>query len=256
MVAIFQVVGGIVFAVWHAIEGGIPFVFQEVLLVPHLAFALCQASLLGFWAAFSRARWWARLAALLAGGIYLEAFVAIDIRDDDFALMTSIMLVVTAAALLAARWRKADLVRLGGDAPPRKSDAIRFSIRGLMLLTLFVAIATLAAKEFQKVMHSGPVLVFVSGWSLCCALTGLATVWAALSLAAPAVRSAAVLMMSAALGALLAYILNEGWETCFYLTTIMLLYTALLLGSLLVVRSCGYRLTAAVGRRDRRDGVQ
>jgi hypothetical protein len=51
-----------------------------------------------------------------------------------------------------------------------------------------------------------------------------------------------VILMSVALGWFFSYTLGEDWETYFYIMSIMFLQSLCLIGSLLAVRSCGYRL--------------
>jgi hypothetical protein len=71
---------------------------------------------------------------------------------------------------------------------------------------------------------------------------GLVSLWAAIGKARPPRRASVVFVLSPMLGAFFAFAArahNAGWV---YILLIMLLYPAALLGSLLIVRSRGYRL--------------
>lgn len=83
-------------------------------------------------------------------------------------------------------------------------------------------------------------------WVATISVTGLASVWAMLTAATPGPRAALVLAAATGSAALTAYGFNEGWDTYFYLITITVLQALVVLLSLLVVRSCGYRLRRRV----------
>lgn len=242
-VVIFQLASGIAFGVWHAVEGSLPFIYDEVLLVPLLGFALSQASLLGVWAAFSRIHWFVRAAAVGVGAIYLESLLFLGTSDDDFVLLPTTTLAVTAVALRAIRWRRVDLRCLSSDEQGLEHKSVRFSIKGLMLLTLLAAVATVAAKEFYLAVGAGSVVAFMVGWGFGAACLTTAAVWAALGPARPWLRSAGVVLAAKAVAGLLAFILDER-DAYFYLLTIEAMHVVLVLGSLIAVRSCGYRVLA------------
>jgi hypothetical protein len=85
-------------------------------------------------------------------------------------------------------------------------------------------------------------ILLMSVWALCFVAVGLAAFWATLGNGRPLGRGTVVLVLSPLLGAFFAFAANaqpHGWA---YIILTMLLYAALLLGSLLAVRSCGYRL--------------
>jgi hypothetical protein len=85
-------------------------------------------------------------------------------------------------------------------------------------------------------------ILLMTVWAMCFVALGLAALWAALGKVRPLGRGTVVLVLSPLLGAFFAFGAGappQGWA---YIILTMLLYAALLLGSLLVVRSCGYRL--------------
>ena len=75
---------------------------------------------------------------------------------------------------------------------------------------------------------------------ICFVAVGLVSLWAALGNARPLRRGSAVFVLSLALGAYLALPATAAGRV--YILLIMVLYPTALMGSLLIVRSCGYRL--------------
>jgi hypothetical protein len=61
-----------------------------------------------------------------------------------------------------------------------------------------------------------------------------------------------VLALASALGVFFSFGINEGWDSYVFVIMVMVLQAAIVLGSLLVVRSCGYRLVRqAMSHSDR-----
>ena len=239
-----HVLGGLLACGYSAVEGRIPFVLEYLPVVPHLAINLGQACLLGSWAAFSGASWWKRLAGLILGAVSLEILLAAGGGSAEFSGMAALVSVGVAGALLAARRRGARLLRIPKPPDPPASPGLRFTIRSLMLGTLVIALLIAGAKSLQETLGGGPMPFVIATWSLCFVAVGLAAVWAALGLARPLQRSLVVLALALSLGVLFSFGINEGWDTYFYIVTIMVLQAVIVLGSLLVVRSCGYRLVS------------
>ena len=84
--------------------------------------------------------------------------------------------------------------------------------------------------------------LFVPVWALCFVAVGLVSLWAMLGDASPLRRGPVVFVLSPVLGAFFAFAAGAHQAGWIYILLIMLLYPAALLASLLVVRSCGYRL--------------
>ncbi len=79
-----------------------PFGLRDILVVPLVATALCQALLLALWGATSRASPWARMAGLVAGAVYLEALFPQAMRRETLGSST-ITIAVTTLILIAVR---------------------------------------------------------------------------------------------------------------------------------------------------------
>jgi hypothetical protein len=122
-----------------------------------------------------------------------------------------------------------------------------------MLFTLVIALLLAWGRGLVTLAGRRP-QVLSAIWSLCFMVVGLAAVWASLGRARSLRRSLVVLAFSVSLGAVFSYRVCHGWESYFYVNSIAVLQAAIVLGSLLVVRTCGYRLarrTASLpGRAD------
>lgn len=211
-----------------------------ILQVPLDASVPCQAVLLAFWGATSRGLPWRRMAGLVAGAVYLEALFS-SISWPLLTGMSTITVTVTTATLLVVRTLGVSLTRPADTAQPSPSETQRFrlSIRGLMLATAAVALLSAGARAIKEAPAS--FVLFMVGWALHFVTVGLVALWAALGWGHPLWRGPAVFALSLVLGALFAF--TDGATAAGWVQTILivLLYPTLLFGSLLIVRSCGYR---------------
>lgn len=236
------------FSAW--VHQRLPRIALEFLpLVAAVGVLTAQAALLGFWAAFSDAKPGARIVGLIAGACWLEALLRLAGEGHvGFHGLTATAVVVSAGALWYVRIRKARLDRVAGKPDPTGGyrEGLRFSIRGLMLFTMAVALVVGGARSMRRVFDDGPpVLPLIAIWAICFAACGLAAAWAALGLRRPFGRGLAVLLMAAVLGGLFGYGVgtdSDEWEVYCYFVIVMLLDALLVFLTLLVVRSAGYRL--------------
>jgi hypothetical protein len=218
-----------------------PFGLGRILIVPLFASAMTQALLLAVWGVASTSSPWTRLAGLAAGTAYLEGLLAVCL-DGELLGTATVTIVVTTTSLLLARAMGLRFSRRADPGQPARpgAEGLRFSIRDLMVLVAAVALLSAGARALEA--HHGRFLLLAAVWALCFVSVGLAALWAMLGDARPQRRAPLVLALSPVLGVFFAYAAaahRAGWV---YILLTMLLYPALLLGSLLVVRSCGYRL--------------
>jgi hypothetical protein len=210
---------------------------------------------MGAWAAFSRVLRWGRLAGLVVVAVCLEILLAAGDNDDKFKGMAALISVAVSLSLLAARRRGIQLLWLPKLFDPPASQGLRISIRGLMLGTLVIALLIAGAKGLRETtIVSGPMPVPEAIWGLCLVIVGLTAIWAALGLTRPLQRSLVVLALALSLGVLFSFGVNENWKTYVFIATITVLQAVIVLGSLLVVRSCGYRLVRRPMSRPDRPG--
>ncbi len=235
---------------YAAFEGQVPFVLSYLPIVPHLAMIVSQACLLAIWAVLGTSDAGVRATCFGAGVVYLEALLYLGAKDDDFFGLASFSALAVAAVLLFSRIWLGPLVRHDGEALTAAPPTFQFSIKGLMLLMFGVALSITVAKIVNAFLGGPRLLVELMLWVAAVATTGLTAAWAMLTKAGPAPRAALVVLLSLGSAALVALGFNEGWEAYFYLITITALQAVLVLASLLVVRSCGYRLTRKSMRRN------
>jgi hypothetical protein len=242
--ALVHIVLGGVTGILAPVELSTPFGLGHISVVPFIASALCQAFLLSFWVAASHVPPWMRLAGLVAGAVYLEALVPSDLRREVMGIST-ITIVVTTATLLVVRWLGVRFRRQNdpGQSAVHEPEGLRFSIRGLMIFTAVVALICAVVRALEG---SRSPLLLIPVWAMCFVAVGLVSLWAVLGYSQPLRRGPVVFVLSPVLGAIVAFVAGVHQAGWVYILLIMLLYPAALLGSLLVVRSCGYRLVRRV----------
>lgn len=239
--AIAQFAIGVVASALAPIELDSPLGLGRILVVPLFASALGQAVLIAVWGVASPISPWMRMAGLVVGAAYLEALLIPGLKGE-FLGIASVTIAVTTASLLVVRARGIVFTRGAEEHQTRRPDAegLRFSIRGLMAFNAAVALLSAGARALQT--YQGRFLLQAAVWALCFVAVGLVALWAALGEARPQRRGLVVFALSPVLGAFFAYAADAhqaGWA---YIILTMLLFSVNLLGSLLVVRSCGYRL--------------
>jgi hypothetical protein len=218
-----------------------------IVFVPlYYGLAFCQALLLSLWGAASSVSPPVRVAGLIAGVVYVEAlFLSVEPVAPE---LSAITVMIATAALLVVRVLGVRLIRFDGRSQPTPSgtEGFRFSIRALLLVTAAVALLSAGARALQQA--PGVSALRTVCWAMCVVAVGLVALWAALGLGRPLWRGPVVFALSLVVGAFLASATEPqgavvGWVIS---VLIMLLYSTLLLGSLLIVRSCGYRFVRRV----------
>ena len=211
---------------------------SRALAVPLIASVLCQAFILALWGVTSTASPWKRIAGLLAGSVYLETLCRLASKWQ----LPGIPGVTIAAASLLVVPEKGGRITLQVHNGPHGTERLRFSIRGLMLLTVAVALLSAVTRTLQGLEFPenglSPIDVFLS---LCFVAIGFAALWAVLGKAQPSARVAVVFVLSPILGIFFSIASNAHSTESAFVIVSMLLYSVALLLSLFVVRSCGYR---------------
>jgi hypothetical protein len=214
---------------------------RDILLVPLFASVLCQAVLLSLWVVTSTLSPWQRTGGLFAGTVCLEVLLSLgSLRELQGC--AAVTIVGTTAILLVVRALGVRLARQDDPRQPAQpeTEGLKFTIRSLMLFTAAVALLSAGVRVLQE--SPKRFLLLTTVWAMCFVAVGLVSLWAALGKARPLWRGTVVLVFSPVLGAFFASAAEAHRAGWVYIILTMLLYSALLLGSLLVVRSCGYRL--------------
>jgi hypothetical protein len=239
-----HVVGGLVLALTARPAGTFPFAFLGL-----FALLFAEAGLVGFWGGLSAVRLVFRLFAVLLATLYLWAVFVLAMRDGEiysvllvFAL-TVVPIVVVLVALRNNR-RRLRLVDLASAAPA--SEGFQFSIRHLLIATAIVAVVLGIGRAIRTISNTKSDMVAVATFPPCFIMVELATLWAALGLGRPAPRFAVVVPTAFVVGAIPAFYLpgptaRESWQ--FFIWPIIVAIQSIITAvSLLVVRSCGWRL--------------
>ncbi|WP_165073694.1 hypothetical protein [Paludisphaera rhizosphaerae] len=231
---------GMIAAFFARLELGTRIGLKYLPIVPCHALTLCQASLLALWSVSSRDPVKSRMIGVLLGAVYLEVTVPFSL-SSEFLGISSLAVALTIVSLLVMRAMGSRVERrvqseAAEQDPP---EDLKLSIGGIMVFTAVVALMCTLAKALQA---SGPNrLLLTVVWAMCFVAVGLMCLWAVLGKGRLIHRAPLVFLISPLLGAFFAFAVEAhktGWA---YILLIMTLYPAVLIGSLCVVRSCGYR---------------
>ena len=242
-----HIVAGLVLA-WTGIPAATAFPIALFGLFP-LVFA--EAGLIGFWGGLSAIRLVFRLFAVLAATLYLWAVFVVPIRGGDiYAVLPVIALtvvpIIVVLVVLRHSRRKLRLVDVASAGPA--SEGFQFSIRHLLLATAIVAVVLGIGRGVRTIGIAQSNMVAMATFPPCFIMVELATLWAALGLGRPLPRLAVVVPTAFVVGAVPVFYLPDlpGQETWryFILPIIVTIQAIITAASLLVVRSCGWRLVS------------
>jgi hypothetical protein len=225
-----------------------------------------ELALLGVWAGFGTHSKPAGFVGVAAGASYFsllnlmavwEEAVSATAGVDGYVVLWYLMYFLALALLTltvlvaAAVWMRGRGIRLraGGKSneAPAASGEVQFSMRQLMLLVFVAAVLVKLGPAVQSRLNdyrsSTAMLFAVSCWSICFAAVGLAGVWASLGARFSAAKSGLAFVLAAVLSLLPPYYFPTLLTDDFGRSAAALLGAmAILVGSLLVVRQCGFRL--------------
>jgi len=233
---------GFIAAIVAPIETPSPIGLGHILTVPLVGLILGEVALLACWSIFSTSTVGLRVLASALALAALEALFYVPLSGELFPMPSVAMLAMTLALLVL----KLLGVRLctPDDLPsPVTADSWRpqFSIRGLMALTVAVALLSAGVRSFER--SSGPPRLGLTViWALCFVAVGILTFLAMLGQARPGRRMAAIFTLSPAFGFAFAYAAQAHRDGRIYIILTMLLYPAVLSASLAVVRTTGFRI--------------
>jgi hypothetical protein len=189
-----------------------------------------QTSLLGICGSLGTSLWWMRLTGVVVGIGYL--FFVFGIGANDVSIETLIVFLavisVVSFPLLIARFCRI-VIRLD-DFPVVPTGPLQFSIRHLIIVTFVVACLITIGKLCQQRLL--PI-------ALTCGVVGILPVWFVLASKRPTIFSIGVVVVGACAGYFYGWLFIDGevfWKIVAATATLSVVV------SLLVVRSCGYRL--------------
>jgi hypothetical protein len=201
-----------------------------------------QMGLIGLWAGLGGSPLWLRSTGSLVGLFYLWLILcfAVGFFLWENAILVAASTMTVAVLLFCVRWR-GWTVRHPSSLPPSRIE-FQFSIRHLMLLTLAVAIILaigrwVGVKSFRFSLDLWTAILL---FSVTIAFLTLVSIWGTLGEPRWLVRGGVTLAAGLAIGFGIDRFFGET-RPWFYTIAILILTISLTV-SLLVVRSCGYRL--------------
>ncbi len=210
---------------------------------------LGQLMLVGLWLAMGRSALRPRFLAAVAACAYLAIWTSIP--SDSYALMLIEYLAVTVGIAVACipfrRWYELRLqAAIAWDGT---STRLQFSILGILLAT---SVAALVLGISKAARTQGSIVTQMGLMVVVLAINTLVAAWASLSLGRVRWPLTLAFVIAILLGAVTA--IGNGIQSAFWglwvgMALVMVLPTAVVVASLMVVRSCGYRLV-------RRDGAE
>jgi hypothetical protein len=207
--------------------------------------------LLGMWIGLANARWWLKLIGLVAGTAWL---VVLAISPDpssaqyfweELVPFIAIPVVVFAGACWCGRHWLARMQQQNEWEPLPAANELQFTMKSLGLLILAIAVILALGRLTRDIdAGSGGFVVTVFTISLTALLAGTMLIWACLGPGRISVRIPIALVGMAAVGLIFPYYVG-GPEWRFLVWPVLtLVLSGYVVASLLVVRSCGYRLVA------------
>ena len=208
-----------------------------------------QAILLGVWGSLGASSWRKRLVGVIVGIGCLVPLLGVGFDDLDLGL-SLLVVVVTAFVTMVLSTVRLFRVRIQLESTPANSaNRIQFHIRHLMTLTFVVACLVSVGKAVQPYVSGGKIFLDILPVAVVCAVVGVMPVWFVL-----ATRHAVVYGVgTVAVGACAGYYFGRNTSTGFELIWMTATATEAIavVVSLLVVRSCGYRLLRLPSRREK-----
>ena len=201
-----------------------------------------QASLLGIWTGLGSSPWWRRLLGVVLGIGYLGVLLGVCFSRLDsgtFLVVAVATTFMTTLLMLIMRLLKV-AIHLG-SLPVASTGRIQFSIRQLMILTFVVACLITIGKWVQPYFTHGEILFPVLLMAVMFGLVGVFPVWFVLATKQPLLYSVGLVAVGACAGYCFARISTAAGNEGIWMT-VMATEAMAVVVSLLVVRSCGYRL--------------
>jgi hypothetical protein len=220
---------------------------EWALLVVLYAGVICSdILLLGLWLGFSAARAEAKVAALMAGVLWLVGLSIAPAPNRPAAFIGELVIfmsvpiaVAAGSSALCGRWLARVELR-SQWASSTIPEELRFSLNSLLFLILAIAVL-LGVGRFSRSI--GDVFqVVLAIFALTALLATGMLVWATLGPGQPLVRVPTIISGMTLLGLLPPYAMNGPSFRYFIWPSLLAAVAVIAASSLLVVRSCGYRL--------------
>jgi hypothetical protein len=197
-----------------------------------------QTSLLGICGSLGESQLWRRFIAVAVGIGYLSLLLGIGMEES---YSVAFSLVVAATSFVAMPLLIARAMQIGihlNRSPTEPLRRLQFSIRHLLVLMIVVACVISVGKVLQNYLDDMETFVLLLSLAFSSSVVGVLPVWCVLGTNGRILYRIGLLVLGACPG----FCLGLMFDSVFYLTSVMVIETAAVVVSLLVVRSCGYRL--------------
>jgi len=245
-----HVIGGLLMA-WYVNTHHIISPVSTWMSTGRLTLVFTQAGLIGIWGGLSTIRIAWRLTAVVATTAFAWAalFIVNPAGGKHIAIHIMLNTVPILVVLSVVRYsrRRLRLAHLANETPA--ANGFQFSIRHLLLATAIVAIVLGIGRGVRTFGNTQSGVVAMVIYPFCFSLVALATLWAALGIGRPIPRVAVVVLTAFAVGTIPMYyngMLGQaglGWW-CMMWSAMFGLQAIISAASLLVVRSCGWRMVS------------
>jgi hypothetical protein len=216
--------------------------------VLYLGFVCTEILLVGIWLGLSAARWRTKLGGLLVGAIWLGGLSVAPVPFRSFngapilLVLVGVPLLVVAASCALCRRTFAKLECRDRWKSRPVSEELQFSLRSLIGLTVIISALLGLARCVRWIDPGAEFMVVILMFALTALLATGMLVWASLGLGLAFVRVPIVLAAMTLLGLLPPYSMEYSALRYIVWPSLMAVVAACTAGSLLVIRSCGYRL--------------
>jgi len=207
-----------------------------------------QTSLLGIWGGLGTNPWWSRLIGVVVGvgSLGLLLGVGEPVWEVSYFIVSVGIALITGVLLVVRCFRVRICVATVDQAAAHR---MQFTIRQLLVLTFAVACLVSLGKWLAPHLTNAtePLLLTLIGHVF--ATVGLLSVWPALGARHPVLPSLILIVLAAGVGFCFAKFLSPMSGMASFWMTITSVEALVLVASLVVVRSCGYRLVRLPSRR-------
>ena len=210
-----------------------------------LGLVFSQTSLLGIWGGLGSGPWWKRVVGVIVGVGYLSLLFVLGISELDPRILLLVIAATTFVTLPLLIVRFFRLALRLDSFHAASAGHIQFTIRHLMILTFVVACLITIGKWLQPHLPQGDTFFRLLLFTVTFGVVGVLPVWFVLATNRPVLYSIGLVAVGACAGYCLGRILHElGIWTTATATEVVAVVV-----SLLVVRSCRYRLLRLPLRR-------
>ena len=211
-----------------------------------------QVVLLGIWSGLASKTWGVRIAGLVCGSFYISTVCAIgggrtkDSLIED-SLILACLVCVTASMIgllfMALHRYRGIAVAYSNETEVRRSAPIQFTMMQLLSVTTVISVLLGSGRVIRSLGgESLGIGVLLIAFVICGCVMACLVAWAGLGHGHISLRFATVLVIGFVVGLLPPYFLGGPWWRFLTWPGLVVATGIVAVLSLLVVRSCGYRL--------------